>query len=249
MAAIVLRRSKTAPQPLDEYDTKHATLTRAKSSLNDLSRLHLQQSTTLPSYGQGSLLKNVSPLGTPHEREDPFSLAGFFPPSSRFAPPFSEGERWEWLRHDEDRYVSPRDELRSVYSFTEDEADGSLPPTPGPGVFFARLDEDVAEEAIKGEDKMGVLSLNAIFLARDGHAREDKLYSPYSEEEAVDHESLYLALSRRRHAESVRPVSAGSVGDEGKLFLQSQESTDSAGRTDSWGILQWVVQGLVGLVL
>ncbi|KAF9229171.1 hypothetical protein BS17DRAFT_688315 [Gyrodon lividus] len=236
---MALRRSKTAPQSLDQHDTRPATLTRVKSSMNDI--LHP------PSRTLSIPRKVVSLSGTPHEK-DPFSLAGFFPPSSWMTQSLHEGERW-WLRQEEPECTPTRDELCSVYSLSEDEVDGSLPPTPGPGVF-ARSDKDMAEEAIKREDKMGVLSLNTLFLTDDIHAREDRLYSPYAEEEAVDHESLYLALSKRRRAECARPVNAGS-GSKGELLGATEELTDSAagpGHGHGLGILQWALAVARGIV-
>lgn len=61
------------------------------------------------------------------------------------------------------------------------------------------------------------------------HARGERLYSPYAEE-AVDHESLYLALRKRRRANCAWPVNGGS-GSDG-------EWTDNAGRS---AILQWAL--------
>ncbi|KAH7928520.1 hypothetical protein BV22DRAFT_201111 [Leucogyrophana mollusca] len=241
--AMAIRRSNTAPYTLDEHNIKRAELTRAKSTLDEFPRLQVQPSTTPSWYGLSTAhltrtaASRSSPLATPHEREDPFNLAGFFP-VSHFASPTTEAERWEWLRHEENRSGPTRDELGSVCSFSEDEVDGSLPTTPGP-VVFARLEEDEAEEAIKGEDKMGILSLNAIFLARDTQPTEDKLYSPYAEGEAVDQDSLYLALSARRHAETASPSPCGSVGE---LFLQAEQEDGDEG----W--LGWVLRGIGSLL-
>jgi hypothetical protein len=61
---------------------------------------------------------------------------------------------------------------------------------------------------------------DTIFLTKDAHLSEDKLYSPYAEDEAVDHESLYLGLSRLRHAESSRPQSRTQSHKAGELFLE-----------------------------
>lgn len=84
------------------------------------------------------------------DRKDPFSLAGFFPVSYLSSP----GEHWEWLRQEQ------------TFSFVEG-VDESLPCTSGP-VVFAR---DKIEDIIKGEDKMGVLSiLNDLWLVRWGIA-------------------------------------------------------------------------------
>jgi len=147
---MVIRRSNTAPQPLEHRI--RPPLARAKSTIDGFIP-HLHQP-SLPTSSQYRFSAAASPLASPRDRDDPFSLAGFFP-ASHLVSPEREEEHWEWLRQE---HQPPRDELHSVYSLSGDEVDGeSLPPTPGP-VAFARVAEDVIEETIKGEDKMGVLS-------------------------------------------------------------------------------------------
>ncbi|EGO05209.1 hypothetical protein SERLA73DRAFT_174215 [Serpula lacrymans var. lacrymans S7.3] len=226
-------RSKTAPHSLDKaLYTQRPGITRAKSTLDDLPQLRLKGLVRL-GYGSNVPGTAVSPLSTPRDREDPFNLAGFFP-ASYSASPTTEKERWEWLRQEEDEYGAKRDAVSSVYSFSE-EGDGSLPTTPGPA-GFARMEEDKAEEAIKGEDKMGILSLDTYFATKEknGVYREDRLYSPYSDEEAVDHESLYLALSARRQTENEKSDTMLATSAVGELFLStSGEEEDREGST-SW---------------
>lgn len=85
-------------------------------------------------------------------------------------------------------------------------------------------DDDEEEEAIiKGEDKMGVLSLGKLMrgftlrgpltekidagqllVGKTEMGEEERLLSPYCSEEAVDHESLYLGLCSRRLANTWR---------------------------------------------
>jgi len=101
-------------------------------------------------------LTAASPLAIHCDKEDPFSLAGFFP--TYITSPEREGERWGWLRQEQPSLVPPQDELCTVYSLSEGDMDGSLPATPGP-VVFARAAEHDIEETIRGEDKMGVLSV------------------------------------------------------------------------------------------
>lgn len=79
------------------------------------------------------LVQHSAPL---NDREDPFSLAGFFPGSSE--------ERWKWLRRDEGS------ERASVSSFSVGEEDSAL----------GDMDDELAREAIQDEDKLGVLSLS-----------------------------------------------------------------------------------------
>lgn len=138
-----IKRSQSAPQPIEAIFTStkirastskapNADLPRSKSYLVDHSVSH-------------------SPLATPWvEREDPFSLGGFFPASNRSAA--AEGEQWKWLHRDEDE--SGRDEGQSVASFSVDEDDSVL----------GELEDELAGEAIKVEDKLGVLSLGKLYM-------------------------------------------------------------------------------------
>ncbi|KAG1757685.1 hypothetical protein EDB19DRAFT_57259 [Suillus lakei] len=169
---MAIRRSNTAPQPL-EYRARPA-LARARSTIDGfIPRLDQSSVPASPQYRFSASVAAASPLASPRDREDPFSLTGFFP-ASYLSSPAREEEHWEWLRQEQPEQPAG-DELQSIYSLTEDDVDGSLPRTPGP-VVFARAAEDVIEETIKGEDKMGVLSvLNTIFLTKDGHVSEDRL--------------------------------------------------------------------------
>ncbi|KAG2154734.1 hypothetical protein DEU56DRAFT_707800, partial [Suillus clintonianus] len=149
---MAMRRSNTAPQPLECQ--VRPPLARAKSTIDGfIPRLHQP---SLPQYRFSVSSTAASPLASPRDREDPFSLTGFFPALS----PARKGEHWEWLRQEqlEPSYGHAEDELDSIYSLPDDDVDGSLPRTPGP-VVFARAAEDVIEKTIKGEDKMGVLSV------------------------------------------------------------------------------------------
>ncbi|KAG2159745.1 uncharacterized protein EDB93DRAFT_1052842, partial [Suillus bovinus] len=116
---MAIRRSNTAPQPL-KYQVR-PSLARAKSTVDGFnSRLDQSSHHVLVATA-------ASPLASPRDREDPFSLTGFFP----------EGEHWEWLRQEQ-----------------------TFEPMPGPVVYAPHGAEDeTIEETIKGEDKMGVLSV------------------------------------------------------------------------------------------
>ncbi|KAG2044959.1 hypothetical protein BDR03DRAFT_937610, partial [Suillus americanus] len=161
---MAIRRSNTAPQSLD-YQVRPG-LARAKSAVDGFIPRLDQTSVPTSSHHRFSAFVAASP----RDRKDPFSLTGFFPASSLSSP----GEHWEWLRQ-EQTFERVDNELQS------EDVDGSLRDTPGP-VVFARGAVDEIEETIKGEDKMGVLSvLNTIFLTED---------------EEDDHESLYLAIGR-----------------------------------------------------
>ena len=73
-----------------------------------------------------------------NHKEDPFSLASFFPGSSH-----QDEDQWKWLQRDEGS------EEASVSSFSPDEDS-----------VIGQLDDELAREAIQGEDKLGVLSLS-----------------------------------------------------------------------------------------
>lgn len=186
------------------------------------------------------------PLATPRDREDPFSLAGFFPSYSVSSE--REGGSWEWLWQ-EQPWIPARDELHTTYSLSEDDDDGSPPATPTPGpIVFARAAENVIEETIKGEDKMGVLSvLNTIFLTKDAHLSEDKLYSPYAEDEAVDHESLYLALSKLRSRPQSRAECVQTVRP-GELFLEQGGPVVESDSWSKWWPMQWALRAVSSIV-
>ncbi|OJA16220.1 hypothetical protein AZE42_00106 [Rhizopogon vesiculosus] len=236
---MTIRRSNTEPQPLEHHARPH--LARAKSTIDGFVPHSLPTSSQ---YRFSACLTAATPVATLRDREDPFSLGGFFP--SYIVSPEREGERWEWLRQEQGSLVPPRDELHTIYSLSEGGADGSLPATPGP-IVFARAAENVIEETIKGEDKMGVLSvINTIFLTKDAHLSDDKLYSPYAEDEAVDHESLYLALSKLRQAESSMPHSRKEcVGD---LFLEEEGSGVESDSWSKWWPVQWALHALSSIV-
>jgi hypothetical protein len=144
------------------------------------------------------------------ERDDPFNLTSFFP-TSRIS---EEEERWSWLR-------------------TEDEHEITEEPIADENSY----ENKTAGEVIKSEDKLGVLSLSQLFFWYDvgrslkmlsdtlfaarGHEdlpMDDRLLSPYSDEDVVDVESLYLALHQRRRRDAQRGV-ADAKPAIGGLFL------------------------------
>lgn len=98
---MAIRRSKTAPLLLEEYDRKKGGLTRARTE-DGIHASALCRGATID--------MTPSHLGRPNEREDPFYLAGFFPPTS-----FGVERRWT-----EDEGYS---------SLSESDTD-DVPPTP-----------------------------------------------------------------------------------------------------------------------
>lgn len=135
-----IKRSQSAPHPI------HALALTNKPARASTSK---EPQAILP-RSKSYLVEHSatdSPISTPWvEREDPFSLGGFFPASSRAAP--EEGDQWKWLRRDDDDEA--QDEKASTSSFSVDEDDSVL----------GELEDELAGEAIKTEDKFGVLSLS-----------------------------------------------------------------------------------------
>ena len=89
--------------------------------------------------------QNLSP-STSRPRGEPFALSGFFPSYLSPSGVNGEGEKWEWLRGDEEM------EVESVYTTSEE--DPTLPPTPAEGGECENLDR-----VIQREDKLGILRL------------------------------------------------------------------------------------------
>ena len=133
---MLIQRSQSAPQPIQsslaatkvKSDNSPAKLSRSKSYL-------VRSSVT------------SSPLATPWiEREDPFSLCGFFPASHHAA---QEEEQWKWLRKEEDDSV--RDDKESNSSLSVNDSDSVI----------GEFEDELADETIRSEDKFGLLSLGS----------------------------------------------------------------------------------------
>ncbi|KAH9944134.1 uncharacterized protein BXZ73DRAFT_87095 [Epithele typhae] len=159
----------------------------------------------------------VSATYTPHiEREDPFSLAGFFP-SPFYAPALEAAPRaheWDWLRASTDDDDVPIEYLSGRVSPISSDDDWSVH-TPSPHDLedaFSRVN-DFEEETIKREDKLGVLefSSDTLFLAsrRPEPYVDDRLLSPYTQPgDPLDADAVYDALRALRTAHSLPKGSA-----------------------------------------
>ncbi|KAF8078733.1 hypothetical protein FPV67DRAFT_75145 [Lyophyllum atratum] len=124
------------------------------------------------------------------ERGDPFSLSGFFPSS------LGE-EKWGWLRGDEKAE-------KKIWA-AEEGGSGN--------VLFAESDK-LTQEAIKGEDKLGVLSLGRLFNDLEGKlwlSSDNEVYRD-EDREAVDEDSLWLGL-RVRRGKTLRTTQETADGD------------------------------------
>ncbi|KAF8898854.1 hypothetical protein BD779DRAFT_42854 [Infundibulicybe gibba] len=113
-------------------------------------------------------------LCTPQlERGDPFNLGGFFPSSLSDM----EGE-WDWLRSEDE----PKGRPVSIANGTGITVEGDI----------------ITRKSIKGEDKLGGVSLDVHLFDGSVNGEAGRLLSPYTDDEAVDHDSLYLTLCSRR---------------------------------------------------
>lgn len=176
------------------------SLQRSKSAsyivASSVKTVHLPRSTSHQQLqNSASITRGYTPRT---EREDPFSLAGFFP-----AALVEEEEEWRWL-HAEEGELS--------------EGDGSVDRTPSSGIFGQAEDRNT-REAIEGEDKLGVLALGQ-WRRSDGVDGPDiGLLSPYRE--VVDEESLYLAVSSQRDTAASGLRAATELGslDSSQLFF------------------------------
>ncbi|KAF5384793.1 hypothetical protein D9615_001425 [Tricholomella constricta] len=170
---MALQRSKSAPHGVP-------ALVPAPTRLQRASSFHTIQQAVKPVKAAHMA---AIPERAAAEREDPFSLSGFFPSSLR-------EDKWGWLR-DEEKVEKKR-------WTAEDGGHG--------GVLFGESDK-LTREVIKGEDKMGVLSLGGLLTELEGELRtsygaamggDGEREAMDGEREAMDEDSLWLALRLRR---------------------------------------------------
>jgi len=209
-----IKRSQSAPQPIQALfspaNARASTLKRPQTNLLRSKSYLVQPPAT------------SSPLATPWvEREDPFSLGGFFPTSPRAAP---EEEQWKWLRKEEDEKDAARADKESNSSFSVDDNDS----------VTGQLEDELAE-TIKSEDKFGLLSLDTMFSITESDV-DDRLFSPYSEEEAIDNDSLYLGHKARRRANSnlhdSKPIESSNL--EALFFPSTKDEKEVYGGDSYW---------------
>ncbi|KAI9060596.1 hypothetical protein FKP32DRAFT_1577497 [Trametes sanguinea] len=215
----------------------------------------------------GSSTSSFSALYTPRtEREDPFSLGGFFPANlSTFEKSPTEQE-WDWLHpdaaaadedyYDDDRgrgrYFSP---VRSglVSPISEDEEWD----IPTPCSALADADDSLARDAIQREDKLGILTLtDKLSLASHGDeagVEDGRLLSPYTQTgDPLADEAVYDALRALRTAHS-RPRGSGGKGSKGEdeawrvpeLFCPEKEGDDKVEAGGWEALVSWGVSRVV----
>lgn len=126
-----IQRSKSAPQSIAGVSTVHVA--RSYSHEN----VHHKPVQVAP-FRPGSSRALALPSSRVH-KGDPFNLGNFFPTSRVF----EEEEDWNWLRSDHSTHAESMAVVR----------------TPAP-MMFGLVGDKLATEAIKNEDKLGVLSLS-----------------------------------------------------------------------------------------
>jgi hypothetical protein len=164
-----ISRSKSAPQPISSSYNSH----------HDEQQLATIDNKALIPRAQSS--QAITPFAPPYrrtrraviDRGDPFNLSTFFP------SPFGrdrEGERrdWHWLG-DGDSEHEPAPTTNEVVG--DDQVTG--------GIMFGTLEDDLAGESIKDEDKFGVLSLGESRIRRreQSHQTNSRISWP-----ATDHQ-------------------------------------------------------------
>jgi len=151
--------------------------------------------------------------------EDPFGLAGFFPPRPRTP---HEGRSGWW------RDESPEDDSEPTKMINDDSSALGLQ-----RVLFSTREEQQAETIIEHEDKLGVLSiLTGKWPNWEDETTEDHLRSPYTSDETCDDEAVRLAYERRRNSDSGQPWDNECGKRTNKLFFGREEEEEAAG--SSW---------------
>ncbi|KAF7799252.1 hypothetical protein EIP86_010484 [Pleurotus ostreatoroseus] len=133
--------------------------------------------------------------------EDPFSLTGFFSPGLSVT---DESCTWDWLRaRDDDTHADADSKFMAsgcVSPISEEDAD--LLATQGLSPIFDKLRDQLAAEAIREEDKLGILSVRepTVLTSETAPLYEQHILSRYSEGDPEDDNALYEALLALRLA-------------------------------------------------
>ncbi|KAI0639699.1 hypothetical protein C8Q77DRAFT_1082492 [Trametes polyzona] len=197
------------------------------------------------------------------EREDPFSLGGFFPTNLGAFENSPAEQEWDWLHRE---YTAGGEDVvdfdGSVRRSRASSRSGLVSPIseddewdiPTPCSAFADAGDALARDTIQREDKLGILALgDKLSLASHGHGEEayvdDRLLSPYRQAggDPLDDEAVYDALRALRTAHS-RPRGSAVKHDAGslhELFSPEKEADDKMkveadgsrwGTLVSWGV-------------
>ncbi|KAH8102527.1 hypothetical protein BXZ70DRAFT_787949 [Cristinia sonorae] len=212
---MALPRSKSAPHV--PGNNPFSTLAGASAGQPRIPRHASTLGVSSLSFSSAYETSNRSGTQTPRaqRKEDPFSLAGFFPASLSGVYERQEQAEWDWLNYEyeveESELVgASRAGTSGVVSPSSEDEEWGLPSTP-PGAkspMFDRSADEVCGETIRREDKLGILSLsNPFSVAGTSVPRVPVLLSRYSEDNVLDGDGLYDALCALR---------AAHVGEKGR---------------------------------
>ncbi|VDB99731.1 unnamed protein product [Peniophora sp. CBMAI 1063] len=157
-----------------------------------------------------------TPTSSRLDREDAFSLGGFFPSSSR-----EQEQEFDWVRYGVEGEDSADPSRSEIVDEDED------------------VDRTGLDAVIRAEDKLGVLSVFLVptahpsYSARIHDADDERLYSPYSDE-SCNEESLHLAFAQRSRSRS-RLEDAKDVAP-GSLFLDPSDGVGIRDGGHGWGL-------------
>ncbi|KAI0660372.1 hypothetical protein C8Q70DRAFT_47686 [Cubamyces menziesii] len=213
----------------------------------------------LPRHRSAVAVSGTQPfasLYTPRsEREDPFSLGGFFPTTLGAFENSPVEQEWDWLHPDtaaNDDYDSPvRSGLVSPIS-EDDEWD-----IPTPCSALDDAGDALARDAIKREDKLGILTLaDKLSLPPHGdelYVEDDRLLSPYTQTgDPLADEAVYDALRALRTAHS-RPHGSAVKGEKGMMheLFSPEKETDDKMKVEARGweaLVSWGVSRVVDYI-
>lgn len=159
-----LQRSSSAPHTVASLAQARQPLPRTKS------HLHMHKAETRAFLKP--LVTSVPLAGSSGEREDPFNLLGFFPPSD-------EKESWRWL------HTEPKIEEESLVSDEEDAESAESVIMREEQVGVLSLFSGGGGGSRKAEETTG----------------EQQLLSPFRLDGAEEWEAVYQAFTGRRRAE------------------------------------------------
>ncbi|KAH9846812.1 hypothetical protein C2E23DRAFT_851095 [Lenzites betulinus] len=197
---------------------------------------------------------NTQPLASLYsprsEREDPFSLGGFFPTALGTFEHSAAEQEWDWLHAADDAAAGThlRGAARSglVSPISEDDEWEVATPCSA----FADAGDARARDAILREDKLGILALSdrLSLVSASRSQQEGQAGDP------LDDEAVYDALRALRTAHS-RPRGSAVTQEAGGmygLFSAEKEGDDKmAAETDGtrWGALvSWGVSRVVDYI-
>lgn len=186
------------------------------------------------------------------ERDDPFSLTGFFSPGLSVTDESSS--TWDWLRDDTHAETHSRFMASGCVSpISEEDADLLASKSLSP--IFDKLRDQLAGETIREEDKLGILSLReyshafvcadscsqhtlaaTVLTSEAAYSYEQHLLSRYSEGDLEDDNALYEALLALRLAHVPADEAKKDTGIDVRqgLFSPVDHFEDEFHAEDGW---------------